>query len=78
MRQDLKPIEILQPEGPSFTVAGNQVEWQKWKFRVGFTGKAETLRAGKFALQMLVDMRVKDGRSVPLLPALISSASQGE
>jgi primary-amine oxidase len=37
MRQDLKPVEIIQPEGASFTVAGNQVEWQKWKFRVGFT-----------------------------------------
>ncbi len=37
MRTDLKPIEILQPEGPSFQVSGNLVEWQKWKFRVGFT-----------------------------------------
>jgi primary-amine oxidase len=36
-RKDLKPIEIRQPEGPSFTVDGCQVEWQKWKFRVGFT-----------------------------------------
>jgi primary-amine oxidase len=39
MRNDLKPIEILQPEGPSFEVTGNQVEWQKWKFRVGFTSR---------------------------------------
>ena len=37
MRTDLKPIEILQPEGPSFHVSGHLVEWQKWKFRVGFT-----------------------------------------
>jgi primary-amine oxidase len=37
MRTDLKPVEIVQPEGTSFTVNGNQVEWQKWKFRVGFT-----------------------------------------
>ena len=37
MRTDLKPIEILQPEGASFQVSGNLVEWQKWKFRVGFT-----------------------------------------
>jgi len=42
------------------------------------TGKAETLRAGKFALQLLVDMRMKDGRSVPVLPALISTASRGD
>jgi primary-amine oxidase len=39
MRTDLKPVDIVQPEGPSFTVMGNQVEWQKWKFRVGFTSR---------------------------------------
>jgi primary-amine oxidase len=39
MRTDLKPVEIVQPEGTSFTVDGNQVEWQKWKFRVGFTSR---------------------------------------
>jgi primary-amine oxidase len=37
MRADLKPIAITQPEGPSFTVDGNLVRWQKWRFRVGFT-----------------------------------------
>jgi primary-amine oxidase len=36
MRTDLKPLEIVQPEGPSFTVDGNRVEWQRWSFRVGF------------------------------------------
>ena len=36
-RADLKPIEITQPEGPSFTVDGMLVTWQKWRFRVGFT-----------------------------------------
>ena len=35
-RTDLKPIEITQPEGPSFTVEGHQVRWQKWNFRIGF------------------------------------------
>lgn len=39
MRTDLKPVEIVQPEGVSFQVTGNQVEWQKWKFRVGFTSR---------------------------------------
>ena len=42
------------------------------------SGKTATLRAGKFALQLLVDIRMKDGRSVTLLPALISTASQGD
>ena len=36
-RTGLKPIEIRQPEGPSFTVEGHEVRWQKWRFRVGFT-----------------------------------------
>ena len=36
MRSDLKPIEITQPEGPSFTVDGNFVQWQKWQFRITF------------------------------------------
>ncbi len=35
-RQDLKPLEITQPEGPSFRVEGNKVSWQKWSLRVGF------------------------------------------
>ena len=39
IRTDLKPIEIVQPEGVSFTVNGHEVAWQKWKFRVGFTSR---------------------------------------
>ena len=36
MRNDLKPLQIVQPEGPSFQVDGNLVRWQRWSFRVGF------------------------------------------
>jgi primary-amine oxidase len=36
-RSDLKPIEITQPEGASFTVEGHKVTWQKWQLRIGFT-----------------------------------------
>ena len=36
-RTDLKPIEITQPEGPSFQVNGTEVCWQKWRIRVGYT-----------------------------------------
>ncbi|MCJ1363944.1 hypothetical protein MMC16_003053 [Acarospora aff. strigata] len=37
MRTDLKPLNVVQPEGPSFTVSNDSlVEWQKWRFRVGF------------------------------------------
>ena len=37
LRTDLKPLEIVQPEGPSFEVQGHFVRWQKWQFRIGFT-----------------------------------------
>lgn len=36
LRTDLKPYIVQQPEGPSFSLNGNEVNWQKWKFRVGF------------------------------------------
>ncbi|GLK83727.1 primary-amine oxidase [Ancylobacter defluvii] len=36
-RKGLKPLHIVQPEGPSFTVDGWKVEWQNWSFRLGFT-----------------------------------------
>ncbi|KAI3726985.1 hypothetical protein L1987_66792 [Smallanthus sonchifolius] len=36
-RSDVKPLHILQPDGPSFRVNGHYVEWQKWNFRIGFT-----------------------------------------
>ncbi|KAL8805601.1 MAG: hypothetical protein Q9182_001866 [Xanthomendoza sp. 2 TL-2023] len=41
LRTDLKPLNVVQPEGASFRVAevgetGRVLEWQKWFFRVGF------------------------------------------
>lgn len=36
LRDDIKPLEITQPEGVSFTVEGNLLKWQKWSMRVGF------------------------------------------
>lgn len=38
-RQTIKPLDIVQPEGPSFKVNGWQVAWQNWTFRVGFTAR---------------------------------------
>jgi primary-amine oxidase len=39
LRGDLKPIEITQPEGASFTVDGHAVTWQGWHLRIGFNGR---------------------------------------
>src|SRR5438105_5318302 len=36
-RSDLRQLDIVQPDGPSFKVEGHEVEWQKWRFRIGFT-----------------------------------------
>jgi primary-amine oxidase len=35
-KERLAALDVVQPDGPSFIVNGNEVEWQKWKFRVGF------------------------------------------
>ena len=37
LRDDVRPIHISQPEGPSFTVDGHEVRWQGWSLRVGFS-----------------------------------------
>lgn len=39
LRKDLKPIEITQPEGASFTVDGNHLSWLGWDLRVGFDAR---------------------------------------
>ncbi|RLS29416.1 MAG: primary-amine oxidase [Planctomycetota bacterium] len=38
-RRDIKPLEITQPDGPSFVVDGYQVAWQNWKFVIGFNAR---------------------------------------
>src|SRR5262245_26847836 len=38
-RTDVKPLVIEQPDGPSFTVEGNQVRWQNWSFVIGFNAR---------------------------------------
>ena len=35
-RTGLRPIEITQSQGPSFTLDGNLLRWQGWSLRVGF------------------------------------------
>jgi primary-amine oxidase len=38
VRKDLKTLNVVQPDGPSFKVTDESlVEWQKWRFRVSFT-----------------------------------------
>ena len=49
-RTDLKPLEITQPEGISFTVEGNELRWQNWSMRLGFN-----FREGPLIYQVAFD-----------------------
>ncbi len=35
-REPLKPLHLTQPEGVSFTLDGNLLQWQNWSLRIGF------------------------------------------
>ena len=39
LRDDLKPLEVIQPQGPSFEINGWEVRWQRWRVRLGFTAR---------------------------------------
>jgi primary-amine oxidase len=58
-RKDLKPLDIVQPQGASFKVDGWKVDWQKWSFRVGFNP-----REGLVLHQLAYD---DDGRKRPII-----------
>ncbi|PLW16667.1 hypothetical protein PCANC_13352 [Puccinia coronata f. sp. avenae] len=36
MRDDLKPLHVVQPEGVSFVVEGHVLRWQNWQMHIGF------------------------------------------
>jgi primary-amine oxidase len=39
MRDDVRPLEIVQADGPSFEVDGHEIRWQRWRLRLGFTAR---------------------------------------
>ncbi|KAF2151167.1 hypothetical protein K461DRAFT_258175 [Myriangium duriaei CBS 260.36] len=43
LRTDIKPLQVIQPEGASFTITEhgtlNYIEWQKWSFKLGFNAR---------------------------------------
>jgi len=51
VRDDLKPIDVVQPEGVSFRLEGRRLVWHDWSLRIGFNAR-EGLT--------LHDIRVKD------------------
>ncbi|WP_405922889.1 primary-amine oxidase [Streptomyces sp. NBC_00035] len=39
LRTTQKPLEITQPEGPSFTLDGSLLRWENWSLRIGFDAR---------------------------------------
>jgi primary-amine oxidase len=37
LRDDVKALEIAQPDGPTFTLDGSLLRWQRWQLRLGWT-----------------------------------------
>jgi primary-amine oxidase len=59
LRTGLRPIEISQPEGPSFTLDGSRLSWQNWSMRIGFDAR-EGLTLHEISI-------TDDGRERPLI-----------
>jgi primary-amine oxidase len=38
-RPKLKPLDIIQPEGASFTLSGNAINWDNWSLVIGFNAR---------------------------------------
>ena len=33
------PLQITQPQGPGFSINGQEIRWQGWRFRIGFNAR---------------------------------------
>lgn len=52
---ELRRLVITQPEGPSFDVSGQRIDWQGWSLRVGFNAReGMTLHTVTFAERPLL------------------------
>ncbi|GAB3618754.1 primary-amine oxidase [Glutamicibacter endophyticus] len=68
LRTSQKPIEITQPEGPSFSVSdSNHVEWEKWSLDLGFD-----MREGLVLYNIAFDDKDKGARRTILNRASIA------
>ena len=68
LRGDLKPIDVSQPDGPTFTVEDRVVTWGNWRFHVEFHPREGLV---------LNDIQVRGGKKAPWRP-LIWRASIAE
>ncbi|POO02190.1 Copper amine oxidase [Trema orientale] len=56
----LKPISVVQPEGPSFTIDGHSIKWATWDFHLGFDMRAGTI----ISLASIYDIEKQKSRRV--------------
>ena len=81
-RTDLKPLEIRQPEGPSFELDGHELRWQKWRMRLGFTPREGlVLHTVSYADQGRERQARREGRGAPprsLAPVTSPGSARGD
>ncbi len=80
LRTDLKPLNVIQPEGASFHVTKigefcETVEWQKWSFKVGFNQREgmvlyDVRSLDHSVMSKLLTLTGPLRRQKPLLPSL--------
>lgn len=39
MREDLRPIDVVQPDGVTFWMEGRTIKWHDWSILIGFNGR---------------------------------------
>jgi primary-amine oxidase len=65
-RQPAKPVQIVAPQGPNFTLSGSSVSWDKWNFhlrvdkRLGPVISRITYRDGNEARQVAYQMNTSE------------------
>ncbi len=64
-RKPPKPVQIVSPQGPNFTLAGSQVSWDKWNFH---------LRVDKRLGPVISRVRYVDGNEARQVAYQISTA----
>ena len=72
LRDDLKPLLINQPEGPSFKIDGERVRWQKWDFILSFN-----YREGPVLRDVKYDSRPTFYRLSPILASHQTEETRG-
>ena len=86
-RKTVKPLDIVQKDGPSFKVEGWKVDWQNWSFRVGFSAREglvlnqiaikDPTNGGKRAADRLSRLADRNGRArTPIRPRTISGRTR--